>query len=127
MAGHEALKRGLFMLIISLVVGTSCNGGEVLVHEGQRYRVLRDLEVGALTHWRAPFTGGHEVVLPAGEIIMILNNPPATATAVYCKPERYDDLHEQFIPEEDRTAEKYSGYSLVIDLGVIRRDMELLP
>jgi hypothetical protein len=110
-----------------LLLNASCGVAEPLVREGQRYRALRDLEVAALTHWRAPFTGGFEVTLPAGEIFIIANDPPASATAVYCTPERYEELHSVFIPEEDRNAETYAGYSLVIDLGVIRQHTELLP
>ena len=110
-----------------LLLGSSCGGTDPLVREGQRYRALRDLQVGALTHWRAPFTGGFEVTLPAGEVFVIANDPPASATAAYCTPERYEELHGLFIPAEDRNAETYAGYSLVIDLDVIRQHAELLP
>ena len=97
-----------------------------MIREGQRYRAVRDLQVGALTHWQAPFTGGVEATLPAGEIFVIANDPPAFATAVYCTPERYGDLEALFVPAEDRNAETYAGYSLVIDLEAIRRHAELL-
>ena len=96
------------------------------IRAGQRYRARIDFATNALTHWRAPFTGGNEVTFPAGEVFEIVGDPPAGATAAYCKPERYDELHSRFIPKDDRDAEKYDGYSLVIDFGVIRENAELL-
>jgi hypothetical protein len=29
------------------------------------------MPVIAMTHWRAAFTGGHEVILPAGEVFTV--------------------------------------------------------
>jgi len=84
------------------------------IHAGQRYRALSDLEVGALAHWRAPFTGGHEVTLPVGEVFRIAYDPPEGATAASCDPERYEELHSILIPEEDRRSDQYASYSLVI-------------
>jgi len=83
---------------------------------GQRYRTTAQIPVLAMTHWSAPFTGGYEVRLPAGEEFEVLNDPPEGATGVYCRPARYEDLEAVFIPAEDRDAEKYEGYSLVISL-----------
>ena len=98
-----------------------------MVSKGQRYRALRDLPVFAFTHWFAPFTGGYHVVLRAGEVFVIGDDPVPTAKAANCLPERYHELHEVFIPKEDRQAENYSGYSLSIDLDRIREDAGLLP
>jgi hypothetical protein len=97
------------------------------VHAGQRYRALEELEVFAMTHWRAPFTGGHEATLPSGEIFTVRYDPPEGATAAVCDPERYDELHALLIPEEDRDAQKYGGYSLSISLADIREKADLVP
>lgn len=96
------------------------------IRAGQRYRAVHDLEVIAMTHWNAPFTGGHEGVLPAGEIFTIAIDPPESATAAYCDPARYDELHARFVPPEDREHPKYSGYSLSITLSDIRERAEFL-
>lgn len=96
------------------------------IRAGQKYRALQDLEVTAMTHWNTAFTGGHEVVLPAGEIFTIAIDPPESATAASCDPARYDELHARFVPPEDREHPKYSNYSLSIDLSDIRERAELL-
>jgi len=97
-----------------------------MIRKGQRYRVLRDLDVRVLTHFRAPFTGGAKATLRAGEIFRIAHDPPEEATAASCDPENYEALHESLVPQADRLWHNYSGYSLVIDFGRIQRDCELL-
>ena len=96
------------------------------IRAGQRYRADSDLEIIALTHWRAPFTGGHEVIFPKGEIFKVSYDPQENATAASCDAERYDALHERFIPPEDRQADKYDGYSLVIPFELIRAKASLV-
>jgi hypothetical protein len=95
-----------------------------MVRKEQRYRALRNLEVGVLTHYRAPFTGGVRAVLPAGEIFTVALDPPPHAVGASCNPQRYEALHEELVPEEDRTAQNYSGYSLIIEFDSIERDCE---
>jgi hypothetical protein len=82
------------------------------------------LEVGVLTHYRAPFTGGARAILRAGEVFTVALDPPAHATAASCEPQRYEALQEELVPKEDRTAGNYSGYSLIIEFGSIERDCE---
>lgn len=84
------------------------------IREGQRYRALRDIEVNALTHWEAPFTGGAKGVLPAGAIVVVAFDPPETATAVGCDPADARALESRFVAEADRMHPKYAGYSLSI-------------
>jgi hypothetical protein len=90
------------------------------VKKGDRFRSSRSISVLALTSWKAAFTGGNERSLPVGETFSVLHDPPESATAAMCLPERYDDLHDHFVPAEDRSAASYAGYYLVIPL----RDIE---
>ena len=92
--------------------------------KGQRYRTLRNLEVGVLTHYRAPFAGGARAILHAGEVFTVALDPPAHTVAASCEPQRYEALQEELVPTEDRIAGNYSGYSLVIEFGGIERDCE---
>ena len=92
--------------------------------KGQRFRTLRNLEVGVLTHYRAPFTGGARAILRAGEVFTVALDPPALAIAASCRLQRYEALQEELVPKEDRIADDYSGYSLVIEFGSIERDCE---
>jgi hypothetical protein len=93
---------------------------------GQHYRATKPVDVIALTHWSAPFTGGYDVVLPAGEVFEIIHDPVPGATAVGCRPLRYADLEVSFIPPDDRNARKYGGYSLTIPVAFIRESAELV-
>jgi len=91
------------------------------IRAGQHYLIKEPVEVIALTHWRAPFTGGYNVVLPAGEVVEIDHDPVPGATAVGCTPIRYAELEVAFIPAKDRKADNYGGYSLTIPLAVIQQ------
>jgi hypothetical protein len=95
-----------------------------MVRKGERYQSKAPLEVIAMTAWTAPCTGGEDGVLPAGEEFVVSNDPPEGATAVYCDPVRYDELHAHFVPAKDRSNKRYSGYYLCIDLGLIAERCE---
>ena len=88
--------------------------------------MLRDLEVFCLTTFGAPFSGGREVVLPAGETFTVRNDPPCGATAVYAAPDSYRKLHKRFVRRRDRWHPFYSGYCLVIAIDVIEYEGELV-
>jgi hypothetical protein len=95
-----------------------------MVHKGERYRATAPLDVIAMTSWAAPCTGGEDGVLPAGEEFVVSNDPPEGATAVYCDPVRYDELHAHFVAAKDRRHKKYTGYYLCVDLGLIAERCE---
>ena len=92
---------------------------------GQRYRARVDVPVTCMTSWATPFTGGYERVLPAGEIVVIANDPPAGATAVYAEPENYRRLHAVMVPLSDRLQFwVYRGYYLALRLAQLESDFE---
>jgi hypothetical protein len=82
------------------------------VREGERFVADADTEVLVMTHWRAPFTGGNEAMLPAGTVLVVRYDQNPNAPGFGCVPEDYDRLEAVLVPEEDRKAEKYGGYSL---------------
>jgi hypothetical protein len=88
----------------------------VNVREGQLWRSLCEIDAIALTHWFAPFTGGFECRIPADTVLVVLDDPPPHATGVGCRPVNYEELEAVLVPEEDRTAPKYGGYSISIKL-----------
>jgi len=96
------------------------------VRRGQWYRTLRDIPIHTLIHWRGPFTGGSEDVLPAGEIITVTADPHENESFAYCEPERYQELHARFVPAQDRVHPKYDSYSILVDLQVLQNDCELI-
>lgn len=96
------------------------------VEQGQRYRARVDVPVTCMTSWGAPFTGGYERILPRGETIVIVNDPPPGATAVYADPENYRKLHARMVPVKDRLQFWiYRGYYLCVRLSRLEDDFEL--
>jgi len=99
--------------------------GVAQVHAGQTWESTRALQVKALVHYRAPFTGDCDCVLPAGTAVVIHHDPRPGASVAACHPELYSELEELLIPKEDRTDEKYDGYTLTIDLSLFDRALQL--
>jgi hypothetical protein len=87
--------------------------------EGDRYRCLQSFPVIAMTSWAAPYTGAAEGTFPAGEAFVVLSDPAAGATAVSCRPVRYERLHANLVPESDRADPLYRGYYLVMDIDFV--------
>lgn len=85
------------------------------VRKGDRFLALTELQAKGLTHWRAPFTGGFECNVPKGTILVAVHDSAPISTGFGVEPENYEELEKQLVPEEDRTAEKYGGYSFVIN------------
>ncbi len=98
-----------------------------MISKGQRYKTKTDMPVTAMTSWAAPFTGGYDRVLGAGEVFTISNDPPEAATAVYCVPADYRRLHRELVPFRDRLQFWfYRGYYLCVRLRDIEEKCELL-
>jgi hypothetical protein len=89
------------------------------VFEGQRYRLDTRLQAICMVQFSAPFTGGGNVVVEAGEIIEVLSDPVPGATAVGCKPVRYEELEKELVPATDLSDDLYAGYYLVVDLDLL--------
>ena len=99
----------------------------MVIRTGQRYKALQDLNITCMTSWSAPFTGGYERVLPAGETFRISSDPTANATAVYADAENYKELHKVFVPLSDRIRFiLYRGYYLCIKLNDVEEHCEQL-
>ena len=109
-----------------MVASSPTVDSETTVRRGERYRSVTDLTMTVMTSWSAPYTGGSEAILPAGEIFAVLNDPPAQATAVYCRPDNYRRLHKRYVRWQDRWHPFYRGYYLAIRLEQIAAHCELL-
>jgi hypothetical protein len=96
------------------------------VRKGDRFAAKSDIDVAVMTHWRAPFTGGNAAVLPVGTIVVATHDQRRDAPGFNCIPENYDQLEPALVPEEDRLAGKYDGYSLSFVLDDIGTKLESL-
>jgi hypothetical protein len=103
----------------------------VRVHLGEAWIAQEPFQVGYLTHWEAPYTGGGECELPRGTIVKVISEPPSHATAAGCRPINYDEVELIVIPEEVRQTPKYAGYMFSIPFErfgtTLAREPESLP
>jgi hypothetical protein len=97
------------------------------IKKGQRYRTRADMEVLFCTSWFAPFTGGGRGNLLAGTVLVIDDDPMPQATGVACVPENYVEVEQYLVPEEDRKAERYSNFYLVLKFERLEEECDLLP
>lgn len=100
--------------------------------DGDVYEALGDVPVQLLTHWKAPFTGGADGVLPRGTRIRVFL--PATSwapavsepIAVYAEPVDNPALEAALVPRADREHPSYGGYSLSIKTAMLSREFRLV-
>jgi hypothetical protein len=83
------------------------------IKKGSRLEVMEDLMVLGLIHWRAPMTSGFRCVIPKGTILVVFGEPSPSTPGIGCVPEDRDAFEKRFVPEADRNADKYAGYSFV--------------
>jgi hypothetical protein len=95
---------------------------ECIIHSGDRFQALRSLQVEGVVHWNAPLTTGFSGVVPAGTVVVALNDVPPDRTAFYTRPESYAKLEAVLVPERDREVPQYGGYSLVLPIHAIGTD-----
>jgi hypothetical protein len=94
--------------------------------KGDHYVVTTACPAIVLIQFLAPFTGGNERTLPLGLRFAVDDDPPAIATAVGATPEPYEEWEPELVPEKDRRADKYAGYSLVIKFDDLAKCCEKL-
>src|SRR5689334_22908656 len=96
------------------------------VRAGDRFRVVRQVQLHDLVHWRAPLTSGFDCILMPPTVLVVDGDPTSGATATYCIGED-PSLEATIVPGADRYAEKYDGYSLVVDLDLFGDALQLIP
>ncbi|HEX8723807.1 MAG TPA: hypothetical protein VF737_00300 [Gemmatimonadaceae bacterium] len=96
------------------------------VREGEAFVVLRDLPIQGLVHWAAPFTSGFGCTIPKGTVLVAFSDsPPGSATfACIATEPAFEAL---VVPEKDRTAEGYAGYSFVMPCRLLGTSIRKLP
>ena len=96
------------------------------VEEGDRFVVVEAFEIGGLTHYNAPFTGGFDAQVPAGTVLRAFGDSVPGASAFGCVPENTEEFEQQFVPADDRLSPKYDAYSLVVPLKEIGKRIQRL-
>lgn len=88
---------------------------------GEVYEATTDVVVTYMTAHHAPFTGGGKAMLPRGERVRVSGFAGERPISVYCDPLRYDALHQQIVPAEERANAYYSNYYLCIETVALNR------
>lgn len=88
---------------------------------GQEWSVREDANAICMVQFRAPFTGGTRVIVPAGELLIVLSDPLPHARAVGFRPKRYAELMKSFIDPKELSDQKFAGYYLVIKFEEVAR------
>jgi hypothetical protein len=90
------------------------------IYKGDKFIALTDFEITGLTHWSAPYTGGFKCVIPKGTILIVFHDPVPGAIGFGVIPENKGEFELKHVPESDRKAGNYSGYSFIFfekDIG----------
>ena len=83
---------------------------------GEVYAATCDVMASVAILYKAPASDAFEGVIPAGTRVVILNDPPARATAVDGIPLNYQQLEKKLVPEDERRDPFYNGYGLTIEI-----------
>lgn len=84
------------------------------------------MHVNGVVTFCAPCSGGFHGTIPAGEILIVDQEPPASARGTYFVPARYKDFEHQFVSDRDRSDPKYSGYAIACSFDDIDSYLELV-
>ena len=94
---------------------------------GDVYEATRGLVVRYMTAWGAPYTGGGEGMLEAGEQIEIYQEPAVLEPiGVYARPIDYARIEERMVPKEIRANANYSGFYLFLKTAELNRAFRLI-
>jgi hypothetical protein len=94
--------------------------------QGDVYEALHDTPVRFMTAWNAPFTGGGESVLKAGDKVLIDQMPhDPKAISVYAAALDYSSVEARVVPESDRTNPKYAGFYFSLKTVDLNREFKL--
>lgn len=79
-------------------------GGTRFPKKGDVYEAIQDTNVNYMTAWSAPYTGGGEGILHAGDRVLVPHDPIYRhPVAVYANAVDYARLEERMIPESERS------------------------
>ena len=93
--------------------------------DGEIFEALSDLKIDYLTHWAAPFTGGGSCVIRKGTRIRV-SVPVFDQEPIGIHAAPLDAaLEKEIVPEAERNAGKYGGYSLFVKTAQLNKDFRL--
>jgi len=95
--------------------------------QGDVYEALHDTPVHFMTAWSAPFTGGGDSFLKAGDKVLVDQMPhDPKAISVYAVALDYASVELRVVPESDRTSPEYAGFYFSLKTVDLNRDFKLV-
>jgi hypothetical protein len=92
---------------------------------GDVYEALEDFEVHYLTSWRAAFTGGGKATLLRGDQIVVRYMLPRPI-AVSADAVNYREVEARVVPESERKAPGYDGFSFTVKTAALNSKFRLV-
>ena len=95
--------------------------------KGDVYEALSDMPVKYATDWRAPYTGGGDAMLLAGDRLRVYveTRDPEPLGAFLAAVDR-DVMEARIVPASDREDEKYAGFHFVLGTVELNRMFRLV-
>lgn len=93
----------------------------VQVRPGERLEFREDTKVEYTVFWRVPFQSGGVGVIPAGEILTVVDMPSGDRDDFLAIPDRYWDIQAMVVPERDRCGRAYDGFAIRMFLHSVDR------
>ena len=94
--------------------------------DGEVFEAQSDLRLDYITHWAAPFSGGGPCTIRKGTRVRVsvlaFDQEPV---GVYAAP-LDAALEKEIVPEEERGAAKYGGFSLFVKTAQLNKDFRLV-
>ncbi len=84
------------------------------VAKGDKFITVAPIQVHGLVQWFAPLTSDFECVIPKNTVLVALDDSAPRSTGFGCVPLSREEMENQLVPEQDRTAAKYGGYYFVL-------------
>ena len=91
-----------------------------------RIRNLHDMAVKGIITFGAPASGGFTGTLPAGETLLVDQEPPVRATGAWLVPERYEHFEAIFVSELILKDPEYNDYAIGISFDEVAQHFVVL-
>ena len=91
---------------------------------GEVFEAIDDVQIDYLTYFMAPYTGGKKAILLEGERIIVSKPNQDKPLGYYCYPINAEEVENRIIPNSDKDAPEYNGFSLFIDTKILNKNFK---
>ena len=92
------------------------------------FEAKHDVQVSCIVHWKGPYSGSAQGVLPKGTRVRVsVTGPDEEPVGVYAAALNAEEIELLLIPEAERKSRQYGGFSLFFSTAQLNRDFMLVP